>query len=80
MGAGARIILTREDDWWVATDDETGVTSQGSSRAEALENLDEAVAVYRGEIGRPPTDDELREIGIDPEANASGDELPDVLE
>jgi len=80
MSAGARIILTREDDWWVATDDETGVTSQGSSRAEALENLDEAVAVYRGEIGRPPTDDELREIGIDPEANASGDELPDVLE
>lgn len=42
-------------------------------------NLDEAVALYRGEIGREPTDEELREVGIDPDDNTSG-ELPDVLD
>jgi len=34
-----------------------------------------------GEIGREPTDEELRELGIDPEENATGDtKPPDVLE
>ena len=83
-----RITLTEEDEWWVATDEsvgEHGVTSQGRTRQEALENLDEAVALFKGEIGRPPTDEELREWGIDPEDNRrrreGGDEgeLPDVL-
>lgn len=36
-------MLTQEDDWWVARDEEVGVTSQGKTREEALENLDEAV-------------------------------------
>jgi predicted RNase H-like HicB family nuclease len=75
------IHLVKEDDWWVVTDVETGVTTQGESRMAALENLDEAVALYRGEIGRPPTDEELRELGIDPEDNVTGvSELPDVLD
>mgnify|MGYP000642077740 CR=1 FL=1 len=75
------IRLVDDGEWWVATDVETGVTSQGESRAEALENLDEAVALHRGEIGRPPTDDELREMGIDPEANTTGNQKPpDVLD
>jgi len=65
----------------VARDVETGVASQGKTRQAALENLDEAVALHRGEIGRPPTDEELREMGIDPDDNVTGDqELPDVLE
>lgn len=38
-----RITLTQEDGGWVAKDEEVGVTSQGESRQEALENLDEAV-------------------------------------
>jgi len=63
---------------WVARDEETGVTSQGESREAALENLDEAVALYRGDTGREPTDAELRAVGIDPDDNESG-ELPDVL-
>lgn len=59
----------------------TGVTTQGESRSDALENLDEAVALHRGEIGREPTDEEPRELGIDPEENATGNENPpDVLE
>ena len=74
------ITLTREEDseWQVARDGETGVASQGRSRQDALETLDEAVARHDGEIG-PSTDEELREMGIDPDDNVSGDGLPDVL-
>jgi hypothetical protein len=75
------IRLVDDGEWWVATDVETGVTSQGDTREAALANLDEAVALNRGEIGRPPTDEELREMGIDPEDNVTGDqEPPDVLD
>lgn len=81
MGSGREIRLTENDDgWWTARDLEVGVTSQGESRKEALENLDEAVEAYNG-AGQPPTDDELEALGIDPEANerrGSG-ELPDIL-
>lgn len=73
-----RIVLTRTDEWWVARDTVAGVTSQGRTRQEALENLDEAVAGVKGE-GREPTDEELREIGIDPDDNRKGRELSDVL-
>ena len=81
-----RITLTEEDGWWVAKDEsvgEHGVASQGRTREEALENLDEAVALHKGETGHPPTDGELRELGIDPEDNRrrrEGEgELPEVL-
>jgi predicted RNase H-like HicB family nuclease len=74
------IRLWREEGWWIAQDVGTGVTTQGESRSDALENLDEAVALDRGEIGREPTDEELRDLGIDPEENATGDaEPPDAL-
>ncbi|WP_049985764.1 type II toxin-antitoxin system HicB family antitoxin [Halobellus rufus] len=74
------IRLWREDEWWIATDVETGVTTQGSSQRAALENLDDAVALQKGEAGREPTDEELREMGIDPKNNKTGNrEPPDVL-
>ena len=74
------IRLWREDDRWIAKDIETGVTTQGSSRTAALENLDDAIALRKGEAGREPTDQELETTGIDPEDNATGDqEPPDVL-
>lgn len=73
------LTLGEEGDRWVARDEETGVTTQGETRQDALENLDDAVALYRGEIGRAPTDDELREVGIDPGANTPT-RLSDVLE
>ena len=63
----------------MACDEEAGVTSQGRTRTEAIENLDGAVALYNGEIGRPPTDEELREWGIDPEKNRTAGDLPSVL-
>ncbi|NHN46455.1 type II toxin-antitoxin system HicB family antitoxin [Halostella sp. JP-L12] len=70
-GVEPTITLTDEGEWWIATDTETGVTSQGQTRHEALENLDEALAGYHGE-GDDPTDEELREFGIDTETNDSG--------
>ena len=74
------IRLWREDDWWIAKDVESGVTTQGESRDVALANLDEAVALHDGLVGREPTDEELRQLGIEPAANATGErEPPDVL-
>lgn len=75
------IRLWQEDDWWIARDVETGVTTQGESREAALENLDDAVALHDGERGHAPTDEELRATGIDPAENTIGNqEPPDVLE
>ncbi|TQQ82313.1 type II toxin-antitoxin system HicB family antitoxin [Halonotius roseus] len=80
-GVEPTITLTKDGDWWIARDTETGVTSQGETRRTALENLDEAVALHNGEIGEEPTDEELREAGIDPADNVTGqEEPPDVLE
>ena len=75
------IRLWREEDCWIATDVETGVTTQGQSRQRALANLDDAVALHDGTAGTPPSEDELRELGINPERNTTGDHAPpDVLE
>ena len=72
------LTLGESGELWVARDEETGVASQGPTRQDALENLDEAVAGYHG-AGEPPTDEELRELGVAPDDNTSG-ELPDVLQ
>lgn len=81
MSTGREIRLTEnEDGWWTARDLTAEVTSQGPTKEEALANLEEAVALAEGEIGRPPTDEELRELGVDPDSAQSSDgELPDVL-
>ena len=42
-----QIQLTYEDDMWVAYDPESGIASQGETRQEALENLDEACELTR---------------------------------
>ena len=83
------IRMWREGDGWVITDVETGVTTQGETRQEALEMLDEAVALHKGEIGEsietPEEEHEvLRDLGIDPEEVEAGreenDELPDFMQ
>lgn len=65
------LTLSEDEEWWVARDRETGVASQGRTREDALDNLDEAIAGYHGE-GNAPTVEELREMDIDPENNESG--------
>ncbi|KTG10656.1 hypothetical protein AUR64_07715 [Haloprofundus marisrubri] len=71
-----KIRLWQEDDWWVAKDVDTGVTTQGESREVALENLDDAVAVHTDQSGHEPTDEELRALGIEPADNTTGDQEP----
>jgi len=61
-----------ESENWSIVDEDLGVASVGETREEALEMLDEAVALHKGEIGHEPTDEELREMGIDPANNESG--------
>lgn len=70
-GIEPTITLTETDDHWIATDTETGVTSQGRTSEAALDNLKEALAGYHGE-GKQPTDEEMEALGIDPENNESG--------
>lgn len=53
MSTGREIrLIEAEDGWWSAIDEETGVASQGPTREEALENLDEAI-----ELTEEATDD-----------------------
>jgi predicted RNase H-like HicB family nuclease len=75
------IRMWREDEMWVITDVETGVTTQGDSREEALEMLDEAVGLHKGEIGEEIDDEEafIEEIGIDPDEVEPTEELPDFM-
>lgn len=75
------IRMWREDDMWVITDVETGVTTQGETREDALEMLDEAVGLHKGEIGEPIEDEEafMEELGIDPEEIEPTEELPDFM-
>lgn len=78
-----RITLTKGDDWWVAKDEETGVASREKTRGQALEMLDDAVALHMGETGEPIADEDsfLREIGIDPdEISDEPEPLPDFLQ
>ena len=75
-----RITLTENPDGWGTAHEETvGLTAQGETRDDALNALDEVLEAVEGDAGRSPTDDELRELGIDPEDNETGGELPDVL-
>jgi len=74
-------LLKNPDGQWTARDLRVGVTAQGDSQQVALENLDAVVAAVDGEGGHSPTDEEIRELGVDPEsARSQDDELPDVLQ
>jgi hypothetical protein len=80
-GHDGEIRLWQEDDWWIAKNVETGVTTQGKSRAAARENLDDAVAPHDGERDRAPTSEELQAAGIDSADNITGEQNPpDVLD
>jgi predicted RNase H-like HicB family nuclease len=73
------IRLVEEDDGrWSAIDEETGVASQGETRSEALDNLDEAVALHTGEIGESVTDADLRDLGIEPDTVPDEPREPDA--
>ena len=54
------------DGQWTARDLRVEISAQGDTRAAALENLDAVVAAVRGEGGHEPTDEEIRELEVDP--------------
>jgi predicted RNase H-like HicB family nuclease len=78
-----------ETEQWSAVDEDLGVASRGETREEALDNLDEAVALHTGEAGESiDTWEEEREVlkdlDIDPdevnEAREGDSELPDFMQ
>lgn len=84
MSSTARhITLKRNDEGvWIAIDEDTGVGARGKTRPEALEELDEAVALYKGEAGESVEDVDafLEEIGIEPDELDGDRELPEFLQ
>lgn len=57
------------------------LTAQGPTREGALDALDDVVEAVHEDGGHEPTDEEIRELGVDPEtATTQGDDLPDVLD
>ncbi|WP_449271662.1 type II toxin-antitoxin system HicB family antitoxin [Halobellus clavatus] len=57
------------------------MTAQGKTRDVALDNLDAVFETVKGDGGRSPTDEEIRDLGVDPEvARSQSDDLPDVLQ
>ena len=74
-------LLKNPDGRWTARDLRVGVTAQDKTRHVALDNLDAVIEAVDGDGGRPPTDEEIRDLGVDPEvARSQSDELPDVLQ
>ena len=46
MIMAGKVIVTKEDDWYIATDVSSGIASQGKTEEEALANLKEALELY----------------------------------
>ncbi|WP_280537599.1 type II toxin-antitoxin system HicB family antitoxin [Halopenitus sp. POP-27] len=79
MSTGREIRLIEEDEGgWSAIDEELNVASCGDTRSEALEMLDEAVALHTGEAGDPVTDEDLEELGLDPDEVSDEVGVPDA--
>lgn len=73
-------LIENPDGQWTARDLRAEVSAQGESRDAALDNLDAVVEAVENDAGSPPTDDEIRDLGVDPElARSQNDDLPDVL-
>ncbi|WP_042664591.1 hypothetical protein [Haloferax sp. ATB1] len=70
------VEFVREDDGSItAHDTETDLARGGDTRAEALSQLAEVLVLYEG-AGEPLTDDDLEELGLNPDEFENRD-LPD---
>ncbi len=73
------VEFIHEDDGSItARDKETGVASFGETKAEAVVMLAEALGLHDGD-GEPVTDEDLEELGLDPET-AGDEERPDFMQ
>jgi len=82
MSPGREIRLVEEENGrWAAVDEEHDVASHGETRQEALEVLDEVVALHDGDSDQPIADEEayLRDQGIDPADVSDTRELPEFM-
>ena len=81
---GEGVRFTFEDDLVTAIDVESGVAGCGPTKADALDELADALRLHaRDEPGIETAAAEretLRELGIDPEDVEPTDELPEFLE
>ncbi|QPV63912.1 type II toxin-antitoxin system HicB family antitoxin [Halosimplex litoreum] len=74
-------LVENPDGQWTARDLQVEVSAQGATRSAALESLDAVVEAVAGNGGHEPTDDGLRDLGVDPHtAQTQDDDLPDVLQ
>ena len=74
-------LVENPDVQWMARDLDAEVSAQGRTRTAALDALDDVVAALRDEAGHEPTDEELRDLGVDPAtARTQNDELSDALQ
>lgn len=75
-------LIEEEEGGWSAIDEELGVASCGETRAEALEMLDEALALHQDD-GEPIEDEDedavLEELGLDPD-DVDDKPLPDFMQ
>lgn len=46
MSIKCTVIIQKEDNWYVATDVDSGVASQGKTIDESIENLREALSLF----------------------------------
>ena len=56
------VVIWKEEDWYVITEVFTGVTTQGKSIEEAIENIKEAVELYLEEM--PEIKEELEKKDV----------------
>ena len=56
------VIIWREDDWYVITEVFTGVTTQGKTIEEAIDNIKEAVELYLEEMPEVREELEKRDV------------------
>lgn len=66
-----------DDGTWTARDNDHELTALGSTKAEARKNLAEVIAAAEGEGGSDVTDEDLIELGVDPE-RARDDSVEDL--
>ena len=55
---GETIVVTKSNNWFVAKDEESGIASQGQTKADALSNLAEALALADQPV---PEEDDVQE-------------------
>jgi hypothetical protein len=73
-------LIENPDGQWTARDLQLEVSAQGETGTAALDNLNAVVRAIVSEEGHEPTDEELRELGVDPEtARTQDNDLPNVL-